>query len=71
MRIQDKNSKLSSGGESTTIKAVSTIHDCAESGDLIGLQRFLAFDPSLLNKTTNIAPLKEKEIKEERMYERK
>ncbi|KAL8489748.1 hypothetical protein ACS0TY_025585 [Phlomoides rotata] len=54
MRIQDKNSKLSSGGESTTIKAVSTIHDCAESGDLIGLQRFLAFDPSLLNKTTNI-----------------
>lgn len=60
MRIQDKNkikiknSKLLNGGESTTINAISTIHDYVESGDLIGLQRLLARDPSLLNQRDNL-----------------
>lgn len=57
MRIQDKNkiknSKLSNGGQSTSINAIS-IHDCVESGDLIGLQRLLAHTPSLLNQTDNL-----------------
>ncbi|PIN13659.1 26S proteasome regulatory complex, subunit PSMD10 [Handroanthus impetiginosus] len=45
MRIQDKNSKNLSEGNTSL-----TIHACAESGDLIGLRTLLRNDPSLLNE---------------------
>ncbi|XP_051131766.1 uncharacterized protein LOC127251886 [Andrographis paniculata] len=51
MGIQKKNSNLTSGGgnNNSNNNTPPTIHECAESGDLSGLQSLLFRDPSLLN----------------------
>ncbi|XP_012849532.1 PREDICTED: protein cfxQ homolog isoform X2 [Erythranthe guttata] len=51
MRIKDKKSKLLSDGNTSII--TKTIHECAETGDLVVLQSLLRRNPSLLNQTSD------------------